>query len=71
MDCGQVDAEGIRDYIRTNLKRWLAATLDRYPEWVRQAVVSQPDWVRKRLARNPQWINEQVKRINDQGDLFA
>lgn len=69
--CGQVDAEGIRDYIRTNLKRWLAATLDRYPEWVRQAVVSQPDWVRKRLARNPQWINEQVKRINDQGDLFA
>jgi len=69
--CGQVDAEEIRDRIRTNLRRWMSATLDRYPEWVRQAVVTQPDWVRERLARNPQWINEQVKRIKDQGDLFA
>lgn len=69
--CGQVDAEEIRDRIRTNLKRWMSATLDRYPDWVRQAVLTQPDWVRERLARNPQWINEQVKRIKDQGDLFA
>ena len=69
--CGQIDAEEIRDRIRANLKRWLTATLERYPEWVRQAVATQPDWVRERLARNPQWINEQVKRIKDQGDLFA
>ena len=69
--CGQVDAEEIRDRIRTNLKRWLNSTLERYPDWVRQAVITQPDWVHERLARNPQWINEQVKRIKDQGDLFA
>ncbi|MBB4730495.1 hypothetical protein [Xanthomonas arboricola] len=69
--CGAVDVEGIRDYVRTHLKRWFTATLERYPEWVRQTVTTQPDWVRDRLARNPQWINEQVKRIKDQGDLFA
>lgn len=69
--CGQLDAEEMRDRIRANVKRWLAATLDRYPQWVRQAVASRPDWVRERLSRNPQWINEQVKRIKDQGDLFA
>jgi hypothetical protein len=69
--CGQVDVEEIRDHIRANLKRWLTASLELYPDWVRHAVVTQPDWVRDRLARNPQWINEQVKRIKDQGDLFA
>lgn len=69
--CGQLDAEEVRDRIRANVRRWLTATLDRYPAWVRQAVVTRPDWVRDRLACNPQWINEQVKRIKDQGDLFA
>jgi hypothetical protein len=69
--CGQVDAEEIRDCIRANFKRWLAASLERYPEWVRLAVMKKPEWCRQRLARNPQWINEQLKRIKDQGDLFA
>ena len=69
--CGQVDPEEIRDRIRAKLKRWLAASLERYPDWVRLAVMKKPEWVRERLARNPQWINEQLKRIKDQGDLFA
>jgi hypothetical protein len=69
--CGRVDAEEIRDRIRHNLKSWLDASLERFPDWVRDAVVSNPAWVAARLATNPQWINEQVKRISAQGDLFA
>ncbi|MCD9026754.1 hypothetical protein LDO26_00805 [Luteimonas sp. BDR2-5] len=69
--CGQVDVEEVRDCIRVKLRRWLAASLERYPDWVRQAVVTRPEWVHERLARNPQWINEQLKRIKDQGDLFG
>ena len=69
--CGQVDAEEIRDRIRLGVRSWLPATLLRYPEWVRQAVASNPQWVATRLERNPQWINEQLKRIADEGDLFA
>lgn len=69
--CGLVDAEEIRDRIRHGLKAWLAATLERYPDWVRGAVASNPEWVEARLARNPQWINEQLKQMSVQGDLFA
>jgi hypothetical protein len=69
--CGRVDAEEIRDRIRLGVRSWLPATLLRYPEWVRQAVASNPQWVATRLERNPQWINEQLKRIADEGDLFA
>ena len=69
--CGLVDAEEVRDRIRRSVKAWLAATLERYPEWVREAVVHNPEWVEARLARNPQWINEQLKRLTFQGDLFA
>ena len=50
---------------------WLDATLERYPDWVRCAVVGNPEWVEARLARNPQWINEQLKQKSVQGDLFA
>ncbi|MCE4369687.1 hypothetical protein [Xanthomonas hortorum] len=69
--CGRIDPEEVRDRIRSNLGRWLRASLERYPEWVQQAVVSRPDWVQEHMSRNPQWINEQLKRIKDQGDLFA
>jgi hypothetical protein len=69
--CGRVDAEEVRDRIRHNLKAWLNATLERYPDWVRDAVVHNPEWVEARLAKNPQWINEQIKRMAVQGDLFA
>jgi hypothetical protein len=69
--CGRVDAEEVRDRIRHNLKAWFNATLERYPDWVCDAVVNNPAWVEARLAKNPQWINEQIKRMAVQGDLFA
>jgi hypothetical protein len=69
--CGRVDVDEVRERIRLWLRRWLPATLLRYPPWVRDAVVSNPEWVQARLERNPQWINEQLKRMADEGDLFA
>jgi hypothetical protein len=69
--CGRVDAEEVRDRIRHGLKAWLDVTLERYPDWVRDAVVDNPEWVEARLAKNPQWINEQIKQMAVQGDLFA
>lgn len=68
---GRVDAEEIRDAIRSQVKTWLHATLDRYPPWVCDAVLHHPEWVESRLAKNPQWINEQIKKQSRQGDLFA
>lgn len=69
--CGMVDAEEMRDHLRHTLKAWFIATLERYPTWVRDAVVHHPEWVEARLAKNPQWINEQIKRVSAQDDLFA
>lgn len=69
--CGLVDAQDIRDHIRSCLKRWLSASLERYPEWVREAIAVNPQWVEARLAKNPQWINEQLKQWSVQGDFFA
>ncbi len=68
---GLVDAEAIRDAIRAQVKTWLSATLDRYPRWVREAVLGNPEWVESQLAKNPQWINEQIKKRTVQGDLFT
>lgn len=69
--CGLVDVEEVRSHIRAAVRQWLQRTLMRYPEWVQQAVVEHPEWVEARLARNPQWINEEVRRIAQEGDLFA
>jgi hypothetical protein len=69
--CGHVDAEEIRSRIRHGVKRWLEATLTRYPEWVREAVARNPEWIELQLARNPQWMNQQVRAVALQGDLFA
>lgn len=69
--CGRIDAEEVRDHLRGRIAGWLAATLERYPDWVREAVAGNPAWIEARLAKNPQWINEQVKRLAVQGDLFA
>lgn len=68
--CGLVDAEDIRDHIRNSLRIWFRATLERYPDWVRDAVINTPQWIEARLAKNPQWINEQIKRMSVTGDLF-
>lgn len=69
--CGLVDAEALRDFIRSATRPWLRDTLMRYPAWVREAVIDHPEWVESRLARNPQSINEAVRRVANQGDLFA
>jgi hypothetical protein len=69
--CGLVDAQEIRDHIRSSVKAWLGETLSRYPVWVREAIATNPAWIEARLARNPQWINEQLKRMSQDGDLFA
>lgn len=68
--CGLVDAEEIRDAIRTQARTWLHVTLARYPDWVRDAVLRYPAWVERQLANNPQWINEQIKKRSVQRDLF-
>lgn len=68
---GHVDAEDIRNAIRAQVKAWLSATLDRYPRWVRDAVLGNPEWVEGQLAKNPQWINEQIKKRTVQDDLFT
>jgi len=69
--CGLVDAEELRDHIRSSVKAWLGETLTRYPDWVREAIATNPAWIEARLAKNPQWINEQLKRMSMHGDLFA
>jgi len=70
--CGSVDAEEVRDCIRAGVRRWLTATLDRYPDWVREAVARNPVWIESQLIRNPQWLNEQVRAVvASQGELFA
>jgi len=69
--CGRVDPEEVRDQIRSDIRRWLLASLTRYPDWVRQAVLTQPEWIEERLARNPQWINEQLRQMARDGDLFG
>ncbi|RTL56512.1 MAG: hypothetical protein EKK46_04715 [Rhodocyclaceae bacterium] len=69
--CGLVDVEEVRNRIRHSLKAWFNATLEHYPDWVRDAVVRKPEWIEARLTKNPQWINEQIKRMSMEGDLFA
>ena len=68
---GRVDTEEVRDVIRNQVKAWLTATLARYPDWIRDAVLMNPSWVESRLAKNPQWINEQIRKRTSHGDLFA
>jgi hypothetical protein len=68
--CGRVDAEEVRDCIRSGVRGWLTATLARYPQWVRDAATRTPEWFEAQLMRNPQWLNEQVKANTSQGELF-
>jgi hypothetical protein len=68
---GPIDAESIRDWIRYHVRKWLTATIDRYPSWAAEAVLENPCWIESRLAKNPQWINEEIKKHTEQGDLFA
>ena len=70
---GLIQVDEIRAWLRTNSRRWIDATIARYPDWVQALIKAQPDWVAKQLARNPQWVNEQIKarQATQQDDLFA
>jgi len=70
---GAVQVEDVREWLRTNARKWLRATLARYPDWVQALVREHPDWVAKQLSKNPQWINEQIKAREEapQADLFG
>ena len=58
---GLVQVDDVRDWLRTNARKWIRATIARYPEWVQALIREQPDWVARQLAKNPQWVNEQIK----------
>jgi hypothetical protein len=70
---GLIQVDEIRDWLRTHSRKWIAATIARYPDWVQALIRAQPDQVARQLARNPQWVNEQIKarRTTQQDDLFA
>ena len=70
---GLVQVDDIRDWLRTNARKWIRATIARYPEWVQALIRAQPDWVARQLAKNPQWVNEQIKAraAQPQADLFC
>jgi len=70
---GELQVEDVRDWLRANARKWVGATLARYPDWVQALIREHPDWVAKQLARNPQWINEQIKAHSEaaQPDLFG
>ena len=69
---GLVDVDDIRAWLRWHSRRWIAATLERYPQWVCDLVRAQPDLVCRELRRNPQWINEQIRarEQSPQEELF-
>ena len=70
---GLLQVDDIRDWLRTNARKWIRATIARYPDWVQTLIREQPDWVARQLAKNPQWVNEQIKAraLTPQADLFG
>ena len=70
---GLLQVDDIRDWLRTNARKWIRATIARYPDWVQTLIREQPDWVARQLAKNPQWVNEQIKAraVTPQADLFG
>ena len=70
---GLIQVDAVRDWLRTNARKWIRATIARYPEWVQVLIREQPDWVARQLGRNPQWVNEQIKarEATPQPDLFG
>ena len=70
---GLIQVDEIRAWLRHNSRKWINATIARYPDWIQALIRAQPDWVARQLARNPQWLNEQIKarRAAQQDDLFA
>ena len=69
--CGEVDVETVRDQLRWRWRHWFERALDAYPSWVKHLLREQPDRVVAHLDKNPQWLNEQIKAMNQHGDLFS
>ena len=69
---GLLEVDEIRTWIRAHARRWIRATIERFPDWAQDLILRNPGWVASNLARNPQWMNEQIKRHEalPQGDLF-
>jgi hypothetical protein len=44
-----------------NARKWINATIGRYPQWVQQLIREQPDLTARELTANPQWLNQQIK----------
>lgn len=68
---GKVDADEIRHWIRTQLRRWFDETFARYPTWVRDAILQRPAHVARCLEKNPQWLNQQLRQHGHGDDLFS
>jgi hypothetical protein len=71
--CGRIQVEEVRQWLRHNARRWIAESLERYPQWVQELIRQQPDHVANELDKNPQWLNEQVKKhaASEQLTLFS
>lgn len=70
---GLVQVDEIRQWLRINARKWILATIARYPEWVQRLIRDQPDRTARELSANPQWINEQIKAHDDEAQpgLFS
>jgi hypothetical protein len=49
---GLVDVEAVRDWIRTNARRWVLDSVHLLPAWVQELILARPDWV--------DWLAERV-----------
>jgi len=69
---GLVQIDEIRHWLRINARKWILATIERYPDWVQRLIREQPDLIARELCANPQWINQQIKAHQDraQADMF-
>jgi hypothetical protein len=70
---GLVQIDEIRRWLRINARKWILATIERYPIWVQRLIREQPDLTARELSVNPQWINQQIKSHQDQAqaDMFV
>lgn len=68
--CGPLDVEDFRDRLRFQVRKWIAASLSKYPAWIRSELLANPEWFIRNLRADPQWLNKFQKSHNVQGDMF-
>jgi hypothetical protein len=68
---GAIDIDDVRNWLRRKAKAWFWASIESYPEPVREQIVTNTDYVEMELRRNPQWLNEQLRRHWERGDLYG